>query len=424
MNAHEQAVITALLEGNQQHLIPTLPVAYFPSEQAQNIFRVMKELYAAMKPVDAYSVAQDKRSGEGSVIFGMMHDSFSVLTIDKHVTELRKEYLRRMLKIKIVAANKMIDSGEELMTIMQSLKLDEADAIEKSAKIYNPYEQTESYVDHVSAVSENTLQTGIKKIDEIMHGVAPGQVLTFLGRAGCFKTSFLQYCLHNYSIKSGKVAAMFSLEMPVACLVERNLQAMKGWTCCGVENHFKISQHVPETMTQYAEAYKNFAIVDGRVSLDEIPDYIRLINKKWHGSQVGAIGIDYMGLIETQGDQKEYEKISNLARQLKTLAKDIHMPVICLAQTNRTAADGVQEIFMHQGRGSGAIEEAADFILGAFKSDDSEGAGVVFKVLKNRRGPTGAMFTVDVDKKTFAYTGDAWEYEPPKRKRNADTFDA
>jgi replicative DNA helicase len=174
-------------------------------------------------------------------------------------------------------------------------------------------------------------------------------------------------------------------------------------------------------MTRYAEAYKNFAVVDGRVSLDEIADYIRLINKKWSGSQVGAIGIDYMGLIESTGNEKEYEKISRIARDIKHLAKEINMPVVVLAQTNRTATDGTQEIFLHQGRGSGAIEETADYILGAFKSCEDENAGLIFKVLKNRRGRTGDMFTVNIDKKTFKYNGEA---SPWERKAENSSFKA
>jgi len=414
MNGNEQAVIAAFINGQEQHLIPSIPVAYFTSQEGQDIFRVIKDLHKKMMPVDYYTVAQDKRVC-GSRLAEISGASLIMPTVDKHINELRKGYLRRSLKMKIVVANKLIDDEAEIPDILAALRLDEADAIQKTARIYNPVEQTEAYYNHVRAVSTNVLKTGIGPIDGILHGVAPGQVFTFLGRAGCFKTSYLQYCLHNYSLHSGKIAAMFSLEMPVESIVERNLQMLKGWTCTTTENHFSISSKCPETMTEYTAAFENFAVVDGRVSLDEIPAYLRLINKKWHGRSVGAIGIDYMGLIGGYETDKEYEKVSKIAREIKQLAKDIHMPVVVLAQTNRTQADGTQEIFLHQGRGSGAIEEAADYILGAFKSDESDTAKLVFKVLKNRRGPTGKMFEIDMNPNTFQYTGTATEYEPPKK---------
>jgi replicative DNA helicase len=417
MNGNESAVITAFLDGKHQHLIQRIPVAYFKSRDAQDIFRVISELHTKMKPVDYFNVAQDDRVN-GANLADMMGGNFSVNTIEKHIAELKNGFLLSQLKSKIVEANKMADDGADIQDILKALKLEDADTIEMSAKIYNPFEQADAYFEHVAAIEQNVLKTGIKRIDEIIHGVAPGQVLTFLGRAGCFKTSFLQYCLYNYSKNSGKVAAMFSLEMPVASLVERNLQAMQGWTCTTVEDHFKNGSRSPETMTKYAEVFKNFAVVDGRVSLDEIADYIRLINKKWSGPQVGAIGIDYMGLIESDGNDKEYEKISKIARELKHLAKEIHMPVVVLAQTNRTQADGTQEIYLHQGRGSGAIEEAADYIIGAFKSCEDETAGIIFKILKNRRGKTGDMLTVDIDKTTFKYTGESFPYES-KPERNS-----
>jgi replicative DNA helicase len=410
MNGHEQAVITAFLDGKQQHLIPRIPVAYFADRESQDVFRVIKELHIKMKPVDYFSVAQDSRVN-GSSLAEMISGGFSIITLDNHIKELKNGYLRRQIKAKIVEANKMADDGAEIHDILKVLKIEDDLIIEKSAKIYNPYEQTDAYFEHIQSIGQNVMHVGIKAIDDIIHGVAPGQVLTFLGRAGCFKTSFLQYCLHNYSKNSGKVAAMFSLEMPVASLVERNLQSMKGWTCTGVENHFIGNSNVPDTIEQYAEEYKNFAVVDGRVSLDEIPDYIRLINKKWNGTQVGCIGIDYMGLIESDENGKEYEKTSKIAREIKQVAKDIKMPIVVLTQTNRNATDGTQEIFLHHGRGSGAIEEAADFMLGAFKSSDEESAAVIFKILKNRRGTTGSMFSVDIDKSTFKYTGKAYPWE-------------
>ena len=410
MNGNEQAVITSFLDGKQQHLIQRVPVAYFTDRETQDIFRVIKELHTAMKPVDYFNVAQDKRVN-ASRLADLMEGSFSVITLDKHIAELKNGFQLRQLKAKIIQANKMVDSGANIQDVLHTLKLEDADIIEKSAKIYNPVEQTDAYFEHVAAIEHNVLKTGIHAIDEIIHGIAPGQVLTFLGRAGCFKTSFLQYCLYNYSKTSGKVAAMFSLEMPVASLVERNLQAMQGWSCTTVEDHFKCDSRVPETMTKYADTFKNFAVVDGRVALDEIADYVRLINKKWNGPEVGAIGIDYMGLIESAGNEKEYEKISKIARDIKHLAKEIKMPIVVLAQTNRSAADGTEEIYLHQGRGSGAIEETADYILGAFKSCEDETAGIIFKVLKNRRGRTGDMLTVDIDKTTFRYTGKAFKYE-------------
>ncbi len=92
----------------------------------------------------------------------------------------------KLKKSKMVEANKLADAGAEIKEIMDTLKLDGEELIEKSAKIYNPYEQTEAYNEHVSAIAHNVLHTGIDKIDQLIHGVAPGQVLTFLGRAGCF----------------------------------------------------------------------------------------------------------------------------------------------------------------------------------------------------------------------------------------------
>jgi len=71
--------------------------------------------------------------------------------------------------------------------------------------------------------------------------------------------------------------------------------------------------------------------------------------------------------------------------------------VICAAQANRTAGDGSQEVFFESARGSGQIEEAADFLIGMWRPDQDKNINkpvdtMKMKLLKNRKGPTGLTY--------------------------------
>src|SRR3972149_10229533 len=91
-----------------------------------------------------------------------------------------------------------------------------------------------------------------------------------------------------------------------------------------------------------------------------------------------------------------YSLISELAKQLKLLAKELDLAVIYLHQTSRAGRTGQEEISLDMGRDSGVAEEAADFILGLWrpelgnkKAQEQESEELKIAILKNRKGRIG-----------------------------------
>ena len=155
-----------------------------------------------------------------------------------------------------------------------------------------------------------------------------------------------------------------------------------------------------------------------KVSLADIPAYVRLIETEYN-IKVGVVGIDYLGLLDGPG-HNEYEMVSRLATGMKNMAKLMNLPVVVLSQTSRQGGSGNSEITLNMGRGSGAIEEGADFVLGLWQRQESDGVTatreLICKILKNRKGPAGSAWNLDLDPKTFRIGSDAWEYKPPNKK--------
>jgi replicative DNA helicase len=117
--------------------------------------------------------------------------------------------------------------------------------------------------------------------------------------------------------------------------------------------------------------------------------------------QVSAVFIDYGGLIRGAED---YNKISSIARGLKELSKKLNTRVMCAVQLSRAAGDGTIPVTMDMLRDSGAWEEAADYIIGAWFSR-SDQHRIHASILKNRQGERDVLFDI-INKGLYYHTED------------------
>jgi len=229
----------------------------------------------------------------------------------------------------------------------------------------------------------------------------------------------LQNLLKNYIQHSAWGAGFFSIEMPVASLAERYLEILDGSTGKEVENLFRDESQAEikqAAIGQFIKDLKRLFIVPTRVSLSDIAAYVQLIERE-KDIKIGVIGIDYMGLMDGPGIS-EYEIISRLSIGLKSTAKLLNIPAIVLAQVNRKGGGGTNEISLEMGRGSGAIEEAADFVLGLWQAENDTGEkDLICKILKNRKGPVGSCWKLDLIPQTLQIGADAEKYESTKNAK-------
>lgn len=293
------------------------------------------------------------------------------------------------------------------------------------SNVYTAEKCLQEYSEYIGKLKHNRFLTGISEIDKRIRGVSGGEVLYIIARAGAFKTATLQNLLKNYVNNSAWKAALFEIEMPVAAITERYHEIINGITGREVEEFYTsevegVESHRKALEEQFMEALKGLYTIPTRVSIKDIAEYVRLIERE-HKEKIGVIGIDYLGLMEGEG-KNEYEVVSKLATQIKGMAKLLDIPVIVLTQTSRKGEEGATEIEMSFARGSGAIEESGDFVFGLYKAERetalTTGFDIICKILKNRKGPTGQRFMLDLDPETLRLGPDARLYEPPKKENN------
>jgi len=109
------------------------------------------------------------------------------------------------------------------------------------------------------------------------------------------------------------------------------------------------------------------------------------------GGNLAGIVIDYMQLMTLPGKEPRHEKVSEMSRQLKILAKDLNVPVIALSQLNRGSEQRADKIpTLSDLRESGSIEQDADVVILLSRPEDKP-ADIIFDVAKNRHGRQGLV---------------------------------
>lgn len=248
------------------------------------------------------------------------------------------------------------------------------------------------------------LPTGYLALDKMTAGLQPDELIILAARPAVGKTAFALNIAQNVGTKTDKSVAIFSLEMGAESLVNRMLCA-EGSIDAG---HLRTGQLSDEE-------WQNLVIAMGSLSraqiyIDDTPGIkiteIRAKCRKLaqEKQNLGLILIDYLQLIEGTGKENRQQEVSDISRQLKKLAKELHVPVIALSQLSR----GVEQRqdkrpVLSDIRESGSIEQDADIVAFLYREDyyehgekdeeESSGKDNIVEVIieKNRSGARGTV---------------------------------
>jgi hypothetical protein len=255
-----------------------------------------------------------------------------------------------------------------------------------------------AYIEYIKSLKQKCFITGHPALDYCIRGVAPGEVMIIIAYSGNFKSALLQHLLLEGGRRTGLHHLFFSLEMPVSRVFERSVQMMCEIEGHTIENKFKDSDYQLEMYNKMVatKADKLLVCQKSGVSVEQVISYTNQARQKY--GDIGAIGIDYLGLMSAPGKQDEYSRISHCAEQSKFLAKELNVPVILLSQVNRGTAGG--EVEKSSAKGSGAIEASADFLLGLQRDDQEQ---LTVKLLKNRKGVEGVEFDVEMEREYLKF---------------------
>ena len=242
------------------------------------------------------------------------------------------------------------------------------------------------------------LATGFVDIDRMTSGLQPGELIIVAGRPSMGKTTLVMNMAEHVAIHDKKAVAVFSMEMSGPQLAMRMIGSVGR-----LDQHqlrtgtFKEDDwgHVTEALSKLSEAQ---IYIDDTAGLNvlELRSRARRLHRQCGG--LSLVVIDYLQLMSGTGSSREENRateIAEISRSLKSLAKELKVPVVALSQLNR-GVDSRQDKrpMMSDLRESGAIEQDADVIMFIYRDEvynpDSPHKGMAEIIIaKQRNGPVG-----------------------------------
>ena len=233
--------------------------------------------------------------------------------------------------------------------------------------------------------------TGFFDLDRMLNGLKAGQLVILAARPSIGKSALAMNIMQNASAK-GHGCALFSLEMS-------GLEMLQRMICSDAEVSLKATRDGFLDKADFPKINRSFSKIAGQnIWIDETPSLSlyqlrakarRL--KMQHG--IGLIIVDYLQLMRCpskRGDANRALEIADITGGLKTLAKELEIPIIALAQLNRDA-ERRNEPKLSDLRESGSIEQDADIVILMNRDKENPDESTKIYVAKQRNGPVGMI---------------------------------
>ncbi len=239
------------------------------------------------------------------------------------------------------------------------------------------------------------LSTGYPRLDELLLGMQPGQLIVLAARPAMGKTSLALNVAVSSCIQSGLPVAIFSLEMLATELSMRLLTGRAKVDSKRVRKKAFLDTDLRSIAkaTQELSALPIFINDSGNTTILDIQSQCRKIKAE---QGLGLIVIDYLQLMgSTNKSIQREQQIAEISRGLKTMAKELGCPVIALSQLNRGVESRPNKRPSTADlRESGAIEQDADIVMFVYRDEvyypDTKEPGVAEIIIgKNRAGEIG-----------------------------------
>ncbi len=380
------------------------------------IFRAIADLVENNSPLDLLTVQEwlkqrNELENAGGFIYlaTIVKDTPSVANISAYAQIVReKSILRQLINVGTgiadAAFNAQGRASKEILDEAEQKVFKIAEQGAKQGQAFKPLKKllklTLEHIEELSKLNSSVtgVSTGYTDLDEMTSGLQKGDLIIVAGRPSMGKTTFSMNIAEYAAAHKKLPTAIFSMEMPAEQLTLRLLSSMGR-----VDQHrVRTGKLTEDDWPRIATAVKIFAdvpmFIDDSPALSptEVRARARRLMRE-HG-QLGLIVLDYLQLMQTgNSSENRATEISEISRSLKSLAKELSVPVIALSQLNRSLEQRPNKRpVMSDLRESGAIEQDADVIIFIYRDEvyhpDSADKGTAEIIIaKQRNGPIGSV---------------------------------
>ena len=390
----------------------------FYLEEHKHIYSALLKMYAQSKMIDTVTLVNalveegDRDEAGGVQYISLIANSVpSVANVKDYARIVKdKAVLRHLISACDEISTDAYEEGAPVRTIVDSAE----------QKIFNLSHNNETKdFRHIRDILQNVYQdietlsetggavdgakTGFSGLDRMLVQMGKGDLVIVGARPGMGKTSFALNIATNVAKNTKKSVAIFSLEMSGEQLVTRVLSS----EALVDSNRLRTGQLKTEDWDNIASVISSLSGCEIYIDDTSAITTTEMKSKLRRIPNLGLAVIDYIGLMQsTTNTDNRAQQVGEISRNLKIMAKDFGIPIVCCAQLNRgtesRSGDGKKPTLADL-RDSGSIEQDADIVLFLYRdeyykdisgnqgdqnaSDSANTAEVI--IAKNRHGSVG-----------------------------------
>ncbi|HSX46532.1 MAG TPA: replicative DNA helicase [Patescibacteria group bacterium] len=387
----------------------------FYDEKHRNIYEAIIKLYEKHSPIDVLTLSDQMKasdtldaSGGSSYLAELTNFVPTASHVEQYAEIVAQKSLRRRL---IKAAQDIASMSYNETNALQELIEDAETRLFEVSQRHIKQDVTsletilsESF-DRLDELHKDKgkirgLPTGYKDMDNILAGLQRSDLFVLAARPSMGKTALALNLAHNIAVQSKQPVLIFSLEMSKEQLVDRMLAMESGvdaWALRTGNLTDTDFEKIGQAMGALSEA-EIFIDDSPGITVSELRTKAR---REAHVRELGLIIVDYLQLMSGGGryggEGNRVQEISEISRGLKSVARELNVPLLALSQLSRSVESRSPQIpQLADLRESGSIEQDADVVAFIYREEyynpETDRRNVTdILIKKHRNGPTGAL---------------------------------
>jgi len=412
----EEAVLGAIMLEKEAviTIMDILKPASFYKEAHQKIFKAVLDLNVKEYPVDLYTVTEELRShneldsvGGPVYLTQLTSKVVSAANVDYHARIVAQKYIQReLIRVSTEIQNRSFDDSIDVTELLdfsenELFQIAEGNIKREVAPINMVIKEAIREIEEAGKREDALvgIPSGFTKLDRLTSGWQKADLVIIAARPSMGKTAFALSMARNIAVEHNKGVAVFSCEMSSIQLVNRLIIAETDIPGDKIKNGRLNEDEWKQLDTRIKKLVQAPIYIDDTpaISIFELRAKCRRLMAQ---RKLDIVIVDYLQLMsgpENAGSREQ--EVSTISRSLKSIAKELNVPILALSQLNRSVEmrGGTKRPLLSDLRESGAIEQDADMVVFIHRQekfgiptfeDGTSTRGIAEIILaKNRNGP-------------------------------------
>ena len=412
----EEAVLGAIMLEKEAviTILDILKPESFYKDSHKKIFKAIYDLSSREFPVDLYTVTEELRAhnelesvGGPVYLTQLTSKVVSAANVDYHARIVAQKYIQReLIRVSTEIQTRSFDDSWDVTELLdfsenELFQIAEGNIKREVSPINMVIKEAIKEIEEAGKREDALvgIPSGFTKLDRLTSGWQKSELIIVAARPSMGKTALALSMARNMAIDHGKKVAIFSCEMSSIQLANRMIIAETDIPGDKIRNGRLSEEEWKQLDTRIKKLVQAPIFIDDTpaISIFELRAKCRRLMAQ---HKLDIVILDYLQLMsgpENAGSREQ--EVSNISRSLKSIAKELNVPIIALSQLNRSVEmrGGTKRPLLSDLRESGAIEQDADMVVFIHRQekfgivtfeDGSSTKGIAEIILaKNRNGP-------------------------------------